>query len=42
MRWLKGKPIEAGTRAARYLELYDKDNPTNEAEVQALVVKYDG
>ena len=32
---------EAGTRAARYLELYGTDNPTNEAEVQALVVKYD-
>ena len=38
------KPVEAspgGTRAARYLELYDTNCPTNEAEVQALAAKYD-
>lgn len=34
-------PVEAGTRTARYLELYDTSSPTNEAEVQALVAKYD-
>lgn len=37
------KPVEAspgGTRAARYLELYDTNCPTNEAEVQALAAKY--
>ena len=32
---------KSGTRAARYLELYDTNSPTNEAEVQALVAKYD-
>jgi hypothetical protein len=30
-----------GARAARYLELYDTSSPTSEAEVQALVAKYD-
>ena len=32
---------KSGTRAARYLELYDTNSPTNEADVQALVAKYD-
>ena len=35
------KPSPGGTRAARYLELYDTNCPTNEAEVQALAAKYD-
>ena len=40
---MEPEAVEASTRAARYLELYDTnyDSHTNKTEAQALVARYD-